>query len=311
MRWSLRHAVLAAVAYADVFDSPLTVEELQLWLVTPPMVYTQPRRRVSVTFLKRLHQYLTIHASYVVLHKRTSLVRLRQQRMIHSEKKWRKIRRAALMFRIIPTIQMIGVTGGLAMNNVNDNDDIDLYFVVSDGWIWVTRLLVICIADMMGMRRTVHSHDYTDKLCLNMFVTIKGMGIVPKDQNLYTAHEVLQMKPIFIRNSTYELFLQDNKWARAYLPNAWDAIVRKRGHVQTPQHGGIFRVSRMLGVFKVVENIAAWVQQKYMNRRRTTEVITADVLQFHPNDAKHWVKRALQKRYSALGLPLDKVFFDR
>ncbi len=310
MRWSLRNAVLAAVAYADVFDSPLTVEEIQLWLVFPPTMRVRLEKNVTPAYVRRLRASLVICSTYVCLKRRAELVPLRVTRLQNSKIKWRKVERFCSILRLIPTIQMVGVTGSLAMDNTNADDDIDLFFVVDNGTIWLSRLLVVLFADFLGARRTVTSKDVANKFCLNMFVTVNGMKIPRKDQNLYTAHEVLQMKPVLIRNNMYRLFLERNSWSKRFLPNAYTSRVHDKSVFTSVTVQSIQNIW-FSGLLQRLNQLAEWVQKSYMRSRRTTEIITADALQFHPRDAKFWVKVALRKRYNALGLPLDKVFFDR
>ncbi|TSC53191.1 MAG: hypothetical protein LiPW16_466, partial [Microgenomates group bacterium LiPW_16] len=42
-------------------------------------------------------------------------------------------------------------------------------------------------------------------------------------------------------------------------------------------------------IFAKLEALAYWVQLKYMNPRRTTEVISEGIIRFHPQDARKWV----------------------
>jgi len=41
------------------------------------------------------------------------------------------------------------------------------------------------------------------------------------ERDLFSAHEVLQMEPVFDRGNTYKKFLLANKWVKTFLPNAW------------------------------------------------------------------------------------------
>ena len=54
-----------------------------------------------------------------------------------------------------------------------------------------------------------------------MFVTERGMSVPQNERDLFSAHEVLQMEPVFVRKNIYKKFLQANSWVKAYLPNAW------------------------------------------------------------------------------------------
>ena len=57
-----------------------------------------------------------------------------------------------------------------------------------------------------------------------------------------------------------------------------------------------------LSIFTQLETIARQVQLKYMQPRRTTEVVEAGRIRFHPQDARSWILKAYQARLKKLGL---------
>jgi hypothetical protein len=48
-----------------------------------------------------------------------------------------------------------------------------------------------------------------------------------------------------------------------------------------------------------------------MSGRRSREIITDDMLKFHPRDARVWIKEGLQKRLKKQNIPLDNIFYAR
>jgi hypothetical protein len=194
---------LLTVLYADIFDYPLTREELNRWMIFDT-------RRVAKS-----------SKEFFFLSGRQRIVATRKERTQWQKEKWDTARRAASIVSRIPTVLLIGVTGGLAMNNARREDDIDFYLVVEDGTLWMTRFLATVLLDMMHLRRRPNDVAVANKICLNMVVTKRGMGIPDVEQDLFSAHEVLQMQPVFERESTYGKFLSLNSWVRTYLPNAW------------------------------------------------------------------------------------------
>ncbi len=55
-------------------------------------------------------------------------------------------------------------------------------------------------------------------------------------------------------------------------------------------------------IFTKLEAIARWLQLKYMEPKRTTEIIEAGRIRFHPQDARDWVLKEYQKRLKKLHL---------
>ena len=117
--------------------------------------------------------------------------------------------------------------------------------------------------------------------------------ILPRnEQDLYSAHEVAQLKPLLNRKHTYELFLKSNLWAKQYMPHAFFASKK----VKADKNGWGSAV-----VF--VETMAKWLQLRHMQKRLTNEIIGDKLLRFHPVDARERVMGEYQSRI--------KKFFSR
>ena len=188
--------VLLTIAYADVFDYPLTPRELKEWMIFGgPM----PKERKAWYF------------------RRKETVIIRETRSPFQEEKWRIAKNAASILSHIPTIRLVGVTGGLAMQNAKKDDDIDFFIITASGALWTTRLF--CLVLLSGLRRKHNNLHVANTICLNMFVSEDSLAI--PDHDLFAAHEILQMRPIFERHNTYKKFLTANTWVKYFLPNAW------------------------------------------------------------------------------------------
>jgi hypothetical protein len=276
-RVSKHDATIATLAYADVFDYALTREEILRWFMFYPI------RSVPKGF--GLH--------------------VKQNKATWQSGKWKIAERASRWLSLVPTIQLVGVTGGLAMNNAGREDDIDLFFVVADGTLWVSRMLATLLMDFLGLRRHPKDTSVADKVCLNMFMTAGATALDPRDRDCFSAHEVLQMVPLWEQNGAYNRFLRSNRWVAAYLPNAWkEKMTTKVDRMYTS-------FSLVVILMRLFEWPAKRMQLWYMARRRTREVITDTILRFHPRDARVWVKRKLVARLAKYHVPLDKVFYAR
>lgn len=279
---------IATIAYADIFDYPLTREELHRWMMfdgKPPKQQKQ----------------------YYYLPGRTSLVAIRRRRELWQQEKWNIARRASGILSKISTIQLIGVTGGLAMNNAKREDDIDLFVVVSAGTLWTSRLLATLLMDIRGLRRHPKDRTVANKICLNMFVS--SLSIPAGEQDLFSAHEVLQMELVFNRGNAYRRFLQANKWVKKFLLNAW-RYKNKMRNAKCAMDTNVLTniVHYALQVFELPSRA---IQLWYMKKHRTNEVITDSMLRFHPKDARVWIKRKLAARLARYNVPLDKIFYAR
>jgi hypothetical protein len=289
-RLSPRVSTLSTIAYADIFDYPMTGQELVAWAIqdkTTPYDVKGIERKKGFFFLKG----------------RSYLVAKRIRRQQSQGAKWQIAKRAARWLSLIPTIQLVGVTGGLAMNNAGETDDIDLFLITAPNTMWISRLLAVLCMNAIGLRRKPLERNVINKICLNMFVSEERMGMLIKERDCFAAHEVLQMHPLWEQPGTYKQFLRFNYWVQPYLPNAWNLALQKQVAPadRTP--------ALVIFVFQLLELPTKLLQLWYMSRHRTHEVITDTMLRFHPKDARRWVKRKLAIRLRRYNIPLDKIFY--
>lgn len=300
--------VYAAVAYADIFGFPLTPEELHRWSIGNVQRGTDPHSVAGLTAVTRRGR------PYIVLKGRARLVAARETNARWVRKKKDIANRAAgILFRL-PTVRLVGITGGLAMENTGASDDIDFFIIAEHGTLWITRLAATLILDMVRMRRRPADRRVSDTVCLNMYMDESALTLPDRDRDLFAAHEVLQMKPIRERSGTYRKFLRANRWAAAFLPNAWreqEHGVPISNYGKNKRETATFLRTACILILRVFEPVARRAQLAFMRRRRTTEVVESGVIRFHPVDARIRVKKELARRLRKYNLPLDKFFYGR
>jgi len=114
---------------------------------------------------------------------------------------------------------MVAVTGNLAMDNAGQDDDIDFLIITTKKRLWLTRLLTNFLVELIANRRRPSDKEVKDKICLNMFLDENNLKIPIKEQSLFTAHEICQLKPLWVKNQLYRRFIQENLWLQKFLPN--------------------------------------------------------------------------------------------
>lgn len=296
---TLTKRVIATVCYADIFDYPLTDEELRLWLIGKPGI---PHRDISGLVTKVIR-----NTSYILLKKREAIIRVRKKRQAISRDKWQLARSFARFFTLIPSVRLVGVTGGLSMNNADKIDDIDLFFITSRGTLWATRGCVTLLSDMLGIRRKPGDRQFTDKICLNMFMREDAVTLPSTERDLFSAHEVLQLKVLWSRGTAYRDFLKQNAWVKRFLPGAWNAVTA--GSVRIPRARSHILAWLLVPIMRMIEPYVSRYQLQYMQPRRTTEVIRPGFIRFHPSDARVWIQKKLAKRFRQFNIPLDRIFY--
>lgn len=201
-------AILCTVAYADVFDYPLTAAEIQRYLVAMKTDQDDVLRALGDGRWagKRLER----HGAYVTLPQRRELIKLRRSRAEVAAKMWPSAVRYGQAIAALPFVRSVALTGALTMNNVDPGDDFDFFIVTATGRLWLTRAMVIGFIVKPAARRG-------DEVCPNYLLSERTL--VFTERNLYVAHELAQMVPL-AGLDIYHRMRAVNCWTARFLPNA-------------------------------------------------------------------------------------------
>jgi hypothetical protein len=206
-RPALERAILLTVAYADIFDYPLTAAEIHRYLVgaaaSPAVI------QAALDGGRLVPHALSYHDGYMMLPGRETIAATRRRRAAVAARLWPLALRYGQVIAKLPFVRMVAVTGALAMDNVENDADIDFLIVTEPGRLWLCRALVIGLVRLAARRG--------DSLCPNYFLS--EQALVLNEHTLYTAHELVQMVPI-AGLPTYQRLRTLNTWADGFLPNA-------------------------------------------------------------------------------------------
>lgn len=284
-------SILATLAYHDIFDYPLSADEIHRYLIgkkfSPFHIKSELNKLTASSKIDRKQ-------GLYYLKNRSKLVRIRLSRENYSKSKLKKALFYASLLKIIPTIKLAAVSGALAMENSRKNDDIDILIVASRGQIWTTRFLANLI--LFPYKRNPHGKKTKDKACLNLFLEESSLGI--KNQNLYIAHEIFQIRPIWGRQGTYQKFIYANSWVKKYLPN-WkpdDSTMYRISGIKKSNFP--FIPSRLSLLEILLKKFQLW----YMKSKISTERIGDKQLFFHPANTQEKVLTEYRKRLKKLNL---------
>ncbi|NJN44168.1 MAG: hypothetical protein HC806_05215 [Anaerolineae bacterium] len=200
---NLIRALLQTVTYADIFDYPLTLDEIHRYF------HGIPVSNSSIEKLLTRNHLLSTSDGYFTLPGREENIQTRKRREQISKDLWPHAHRYGLKIARLPFIRMVASYGALAVNNVDRDADIDYLIVTEPGRLWLSRAMVILIG------YSAAKHNLT--LCPNYLITLNALRFL--DQNPYTAREITQMIPV-AGIDVYNNIRQQNEWTRQFLPNA-------------------------------------------------------------------------------------------
>ena len=292
----LETAILKTLAYADIFDFPLKADEIWRFLIKE----TNNKQQITNNKIQKLIRERKIKKrnGFYFLMGREKVVKIRKKREKENRKKLQIVKKISRFLKIIPFFKMAAITGALAMENSKKEDDIDVLIVSKKARLWTTRFLVTILVEILAKRRRPGDKNITNKICLNMFLDEDHLTVPKDERDLFSAHEVIQLKPLWDRNETYQKFLVANQWVERFLPNA---IKNKKQRTKNKEQKKLFfYLLSVICYLLSVENILKHFQLWYMRKRRTTEVISAGIIRFHPQDARSWVLKEYQKRVNFL-----------
>jgi len=286
----LGQTILATLAYHDIFNYPLTYGEIDKYLIGKRASFDNLAQPLELLIKeKKINQ----KHKFFFLKSHSKIVDLRIQRAKYSKSKFKRAQFFARILKIIPTIKLVAISGALAMENSHKNDDIDLVIVSSQGTIWTTRFLANIL--LWPYKRNPSSQKIANRACLNVFIDESALKIRPP--NLYLAHEICQMKPLWDRDGTYSRFIQANSWVKKYLPN-WQPNRVTSAKLQVPSYKSNQFITYHLAL--ITERTLRSFQLAYMKSKITTEKIGKHQLFFHPQDTEKWVMGKYQIRLKRL-----------
>ncbi len=288
-------AILKTLAYADIFKFPMKAWEIQKWLIKQPASLTQVEKS-----LKRLIKQSKVGTKkgFYYLNTKSNLVNTRLNREKHSQKLSRRLPVFIQIIKLWPWLKLVGVSGTLSMNNASIDDDIDLVIITEQNRLWLTRLFVLLVLESLGRRRTRadKKRQAAGKICPNIFLEISDLA--QSDKSLYIAHEVLQLKLLWQKDNTYDLFLEANQWALKYLPNWIGPRLIKPPRFKKKQ----LPLNRWTIFFDYLENLAKRYQLYVMDRPTGAERISQTSLYLHPEDYHPKVMQQYRKNTDKIGL---------
>jgi hypothetical protein len=178
--YELAGSLLAAIVYADLFDYPLTLDELTHYQVGTTALPSEIRSSLASHPL--VTSLVAEGGGYYFLKDRPELVRLRNGRAQASGRLWWRALRYSGWISRMPFVRMVAVTGALAVHNIGAVPDIDLLVVAQEGRVWICRralILLVRVARLLG-----------DDLCPNYVLAQSNLELDQRD--FFTAHELAQ-----------------------------------------------------------------------------------------------------------------------
>lgn len=278
-------SVFHTLAYADVFDYPLTAPEVYRYLISTKGTFEEVTCALSdESLFSQSSQYFTLRG-------RESIVQTRKRRAQIASRLWRKAVRYGRLVASLPFVKMVAITGSLAVNNTDEGKDVDYMIVTAPNRLWTCRALSLLVARFAKLEGI--------SLCPNYLVTTNALEL--KEHSLYVAHELAQMIPI----SGMEIYTEirdRNDWIDDYLPNASGVSGLSKGAELVKKFSIIQRVMEMFFSTPFGRWLEKWEMRRKIDRLTREQshsfesYFSADVCKGHIDRHGENVGRALAAR---------------
>lgn len=278
--------ILKTLIYSDIFNYPLNLEEIHHFLISDKKIEKKNIKR-DLQSLKKIiveeNEFYCFLNKKEIIKKRIKREKISQGKIIFAKK-------IASYLSLIPTICLIGISGALAMKNSDKKDDIDFFIIAKKNTLWISRLFLLLSLQFLGVLRKKNDQNLKNKICLNMLIDEVNLALPEIKKDLYNAHEVMQMLPLFERGSTYFKFIKANLWVSKFLANSIDIKYEEKKSPDT-------LISQCFSILlSVFELPAKKIQLLYMSKHKTREIISDHLLAFHPLDFKDMILSLYKNR---------------
>lgn len=313
----LRNSILATLVYYDIFDFPLTLLEVNKYLINPGRLVKDPALgTISLSQTAENLESMVNNGSvglkngFYFLSGRDSLYELRIEREKIAAQKWKKFLRIAKWFQVVPYLRAVLASGSLAINNTGHESDFDVLSVVKSGRLYTCRLLLSLVASVFGARRTRYERSAPDKFCFNHYVADRNMNI--KHESLFNAQTYVNLKPVLVANGIFSRFYAENIWLNKYVYNfkpAEEFVLRKVSRnflLSLVGRTGEFVLNSSLGD-KFENWIKKFQQKRIKNNPATYErggrvIFNDSELEFHPRSFESVAIDKYNKKLKQLGI---------
>ena len=194
-------AVLKVLAYYDVFDYPLTFDEV--------FIFSQGFSEDQVaTELKKLTEDSVVYKvrNFYSLKNDTERVINREQGNKRAKVFTRKAIKRAKLISKFPYVRAVFISGSFSKGYVTLDGDIDYFVITKHNRMWFARTVLI-------LYKKVFLFNSRKFFCVNYFLGEKDLKI--DQNNVFTATEIFTLMPI-INKKIYKVLIEENQWSEEY-----------------------------------------------------------------------------------------------
>ena len=199
-------SIIKVLAYFDIFNYPLTPDEIYEYLDQPvpmDMVMAMLLQLVEEKRIFRLGSFYSLQAD-PALHVRRITGNHKAAILLKTAYKV-----GGFLYQF-PYVRGIGISGSLSKNYADQQADIDFFVITHSNRLWIARTFMHLFKKLTYL--TGHQHWF----CMNYYIDEEALRI--EEQNIFTATELITLLPV-CGNGTMQKFYDQNSWVADYFPH--------------------------------------------------------------------------------------------
>ncbi len=189
---------------------------------------------------------------------------------------------------------MIWIWNSISMNCATKDSDIDLFIVTSPNRLWLVRILITLIFQILWVRKTAKKH--AGRFCLSFFATTDGLNFSSfalKD-DIYLYFRILYFKPILDFDNTYQSFLDKN--------SSWSDFSEYKNIINNHKPGIKFIKNTWIQESRFLTIVNNLLKRMLITKTQKTfkkiwkpywVIINDNMLKFHNNDIREKIRDEL------------------
>ena len=279
-------AVLKTLAYADLFEYPLQLQEIHDGLLDCDATVDEVNDAV-LDWERR--GVIEQHSGVFFLRDRRQLVAVREQRR---EQTQALLQQYAWLLRLLmkfPGVRSVSLSGAAAFENCKKADDLDVFIITAPRRVWSVYVALVILLKLLGKRQTI---------CLNCLFDQEHLRLNERD--FFLAHQIAFLRPCS-GGEYFRQFLLANAWIYSHLPQRLHAAELPMSTLPRPRGQ------------KFLETIFSWRIFDYLEKalfalyRRRIQLKTAHLpgdgvviqpgqIRLFTNNHRHRLKDGLERR---------------
>jgi hypothetical protein len=205
----LHTSILKTIAYFDLFNYPLTLEDIRRFLDVKANEAEIGAETEMLVREGRLYR----SGVYYSLQDNTALAIRRLRGEAHADELLRIAARGARFLYQFPFVRGVCISGSLSKRFADEKADIDYFIITAANRVWIARTLMHLFKKLTFLLG--HQHRY----CMNYYIDEDALEI--REKNIFTAIELFTLLPMS-GDEGLDQFFRANDWATEYFPGYRD-----------------------------------------------------------------------------------------